>query len=257
MHRQRDVGHDRLRPRRRDFDESSRLLDQLVAHIVERGFLRGRDHFLVGERGQGDRVPVHHPTAAIDQPLLVKIDKGALHRARHNPSSIVKRSRDQSQEQPSRFSCSMMMPPCLSFHSQTRRRNSSRPRSWRVLLFCPCADLLFDHGLRGDPGVIGARQPEHFLAQHARAPGEDVLDGVVQDVPKGEHAGDVRRRDDDGIRRLGRSGVGRETSRRPASARTISPRPPAVRKPWKVPPWGAIIEERTTIAKRKPRAPVC
>jgi len=44
-------------------------------------------------------------------------------------------------------------------------------------------------------------QPEHFLAVHARLAGEDVLDGVVQDVAHREHAGDIRRRDDDGIRR--------------------------------------------------------
>ena len=82
MHRQRDVGHDRLRARGGDLDEVPRLLDQFVAHVIERRFLRGRDHFLIGERGERDRVPVHHPPSAIDQPLSVKIDKGALHRAR-------------------------------------------------------------------------------------------------------------------------------------------------------------------------------
>ena len=70
-----------------------------------------------------------------------------------------------------------------------------------------------DDGLGGDAGVVGAGQPEDFLAVHARLAGEDVLDGVVEDVAHGEHAGDVRRRDDDGIRRaFGRHarGVGGE-----------------------------------------------
>jgi hypothetical protein len=31
------------------------------------------------------------------------------------------------------LSCSVMRPPCCSFHFQTRLTNSSRPRSWRDL----------------------------------------------------------------------------------------------------------------------------
>ena len=60
---------------------------------------------------------------------------------------------------------------------------------------------LLDLHLRGDAGVVGAGQPEDFLAVHARLAAEDVLDGVVEHVPHVEHAGDIRRRDDDGIRR--------------------------------------------------------
>ena len=56
----------------------------------------------------------------------------------------------------------------------------------------------FFHGrLRGEARVVGAGQPEHFVAGLAGAAGEDVLDRVVEDVPEGQHAGDVRRRDDD------------------------------------------------------------
>ena len=68
-----------------------------------------------------------------------------------------------------------------------------------------------DNRLRGDAGVIGAGQPEHFLAVHARLAGEDVLDGVVEDVTHRKHAGDVRRGNDDGIRGLGRLRIGGET----------------------------------------------
>src|SRR4029077_20182519 len=42
------------------------------------------------------------------------------------------------------------------------------------------------------------------LAVHARLAGEDVLDRVVEHVPEREHARDVRRRDDNGIRGLRR-----------------------------------------------------
>ena len=44
---------------------------------------------------------------------------------------MVKRSRDQSQEAPRRFSWLTMVPPLSAFHSQTRSRNFSRPMSRR------------------------------------------------------------------------------------------------------------------------------
>src|SRR5665213_4484290 len=68
----------------------------------------------------------------------------------------------------------------------------------------------FDDGLRGDARVIRAGQPENFLAVHARLAGEDVLDSVVENVAEREHAGNIRRRDDDGIRWLRRFRVSDE-----------------------------------------------
>ncbi len=44
---------------------------------------------------------------------------------------MVKRSRDQSQEAPSRFSWLTIVPPDSAFHAQTRSRNFSRPMSRR------------------------------------------------------------------------------------------------------------------------------
>jgi len=44
--------------------------------------------------------------------------------------------------------------------------------------------------------VVGARDPQRGLAEHAVIAGEDVLDGVVERVPQVERAGDVRRRND-------------------------------------------------------------
>ncbi len=97
----------------------------------------------------------------------------------------------------------MIMPPCLSCHSSTRRKNSSRPRSWRVL-FSVRAQIFFDRGLRADSRVIHSRQPKNFESPHPCAACEDVLDGVVQNMAEREDAGDVRRRHHDRKRRLRR-----------------------------------------------------
>ena len=79
---------------------------------------------------------------------------------------MVKRSRDQSQEAPSRFSWLMIVPPDSAFHSQTFSTNSSRPIVAAVRLL-PLHHLPLDHHLRGDAGVIRAGLPQHVLAAHA------------------------------------------------------------------------------------------
>src|SRR5207302_11283231 len=49
--------------------------------------------------------------------------------------------------------------------------------------------------------------PKHFESPHSRAAGENVLDGIIQDVAEREHPGDVRRRHYDRERLLLRSRV--------------------------------------------------
>ena len=51
------------------------------------------------------------------------------------------------------------------------------------------------HTLRGNTRVVRARQPQHFLAVHARFAGENVLDRVVQHMPHVQHARNIRWRD--------------------------------------------------------------
>ena len=108
----------------------------------------------------------------------------------------------------------MMMPPCFSFHSHTRRRNSSRPRSCRVLLFLLAKFALY-HRLRRNAGVVGARQPEDFVARQTRPACENVLNRVVENVPEGEHAGDIRGRNDNRVCGLGGAGSAAKTLLQP------------------------------------------
>ena len=56
--------------------------------------------------------------------------------------------------------------------------------------------------------MVGAGEPEDFPAFHAGLAGEDVLDGVVEDVAEGEFARDVGRGHDDGVGLFGGVGVG-------------------------------------------------
>ena len=54
-------------------------------------------------------------------------------------------------------------------------------------------ELLLDDVLSGDSGVIGAGNPERFVADHSSPTDDHVLDGVVEAVAHVQHGGHVRR----------------------------------------------------------------
>ncbi len=108
---------------------------------------------------------------------------------------MVKRSRAQSTESPSRRIWPRIAPPDSAFHCQTRSTNASRPRSCRDSP--SAAELPLDHVLGGDAGVVHAGQPQRLVALHPPAPDQRVLDRVVERVAHVQRAGHVRRRDDD------------------------------------------------------------
>src|ERR1041384_630680 len=73
------------------------------------------------------------------------------------------------------------------------------------------AQGFFNDCLGRDAGVVSAGEPKDFFAIHPRLAGEDVLNGVVQDMPHVKHAGDVWWGNYDRVSRLGRCGIGGET----------------------------------------------
>ena len=109
---------------------------------------------------------------------------------------MVKRSRDQSQEAPSRFSWLTMAPPHSAFHSQTRSTKLVAAHVAAAGLLA-LHQLALDHHLGGDAGMVGARLPQHVAAAHALEAAQHVLQRVVERVAHVQRAGDVRRRDHD------------------------------------------------------------
>jgi hypothetical protein len=109
---------------------------------------------------------------------------------------MVNRSRLQSQEQPSRLSWLMMVPPLSVRHSQTRSMKGVAAQV--VTAFALLGQLPLHHVLGGDAGMVGAGQPQGVVAAHPVIAGQDILQGVVQGMAHMQDAGDVGRRDDDG-----------------------------------------------------------
>ena len=73
IHRNRDIAHECLGTRSRDLKKLSRLVHQLILHVIKLGVLRLHDDLFIRESRQGNRTPVHHPLAAINQSLLEEI----------------------------------------------------------------------------------------------------------------------------------------------------------------------------------------
>src|SRR5204862_4381424 len=69
-------GHNGFRPGRSDFDKTARLFNNLIPHIIKTSRLWLGNDFLIGERCLCSRVPIDHPTAAIDEAFVIKIDEG-------------------------------------------------------------------------------------------------------------------------------------------------------------------------------------
>ena len=158
-------------------DGKSGVVDQLVLHIIERALLLGRDHFLVGERGERAGAPVHHAQAAIDEALVVELHENFLHGA-----GVVGVEREAFARPVARCAdlAELLRDDAAEFVLPFPDAGDEFIAAEIVARFLfRGADAFLHGGLRGEPGVVGAGEPEHFLAFHARLAGEDVLDGVV------------------------------------------------------------------------------
>ena len=207
--RHRLVAEHRLRARRRH-DDKSLPADERIFDMPQMPLLLDHFDFLVGQRGAGHGVPIDHAFAAIDQPLFVELDKDAL------DATAVFRVQRESFARPIARSAqflelldddaAVLFLPCPDFLQEF-----FPAEVFAVLHDALLAQALLDDRLGGDAGVVGAGQPEDFVAFHARQPRQDVLNGVVEHVPQRQHAGDVGRRNDNRIGRLGRMRIGHET----------------------------------------------
>ena len=215
------VARNRFRPRRRNRQErrtgvapvsififfffslrQARRLSYGFGHfdfeIIEKTFLLLHHHFFVGQRRKRRGTPVHHALAAIDEAFLVEVHKHALHAARilrvHREPFARPVARRAELFQLLDDDAALFIFPFPDFLQKFFTAKVVAMFDFSFLL-----ERALDDGLRGDASVIRAGQPQNFLAVHARLAGEDVLDRVVEHMAEREHAGDVRRRDDDGI----------------------------------------------------------
>ena len=205
------VRGDRLRARGGDGQKSAGLLRDLDAEVIHEALLLLHEHLFVRERGERGGAPVHHAFAAVDEALLVEVHEHARHAARvvlvHREPRARPVARSAERAELLQNDAAVFFLPLPDFADERLAAEVV------AMLHHAFLSQRFLHDiLRRDARVVGARQPQHFVPRHARATGEDVLNRVVQHMPEREHAGDIRRRDDDGIRGLRRSRVGGEAA---------------------------------------------
>ena len=167
----------------------------------------GGDGFLVGESCTAARTPVNNAAPAVNELLLVQ----AYEHLAHRPRQAVVHS------EPLAFPVTRASQALQLFQNRAPVALFPGPHACEELLASQLVAVesflgktAFNHILRRDAGMIGAREPQAVLAAHPVVANQDVLQSVVQHVPHSQAAGNIRGRDDDREARPRRGFVGVE-----------------------------------------------
>ena len=194
IHGDRSVSHDGLRAGGGDLQPDAGVLHDLKFEVVEVSFLFLGNDLLVAQRGEGDRAPVNHPLAPVDESLVVEIDEDFLHLAgirlvHCEALTGPVAGATELLELPYNDAAVLLLP----FPDTLEELFATEVMAGLFLFF---AQFALHDGLRCNAGVIGARKPEDLVAGLSGPTSENVLKGVVEDVAKGQDAGDIWRWDD-------------------------------------------------------------
>ena len=169
---------------------------QGIGQMIQGGFGRGVLNLVIGQGRVAARAPVDDILPTVDQPLLVQGDENFAHRPGQafvhgetfaGPVHAGPQTADLVQD----ASAVVFLPfPDLFdefFPTQVLALDASGHQ------------FALNHVLSGDARMIRARHPEHGLAVLAHVAAHDVLQGDVQGMAHMQGAGDVGRRDDNGV----------------------------------------------------------
>ena len=193
VHRDGGVGEHRLGPDGRDRDRARSRLERVVDHVE--GVLHGPLLDLeVRDRRAQARVPVDHVVVAVDEPLLVEVHEHAGDRAHvvvvHREALVLVVERGAQLAELARDVVAVLLDPLPDPLDERLAPDLLARAALRL-------ELLLDHPLGGDPGVVLAVDPLGALPAHARHPDLEVLNRGVERVPHVQVAGHIRRRHGD------------------------------------------------------------
>src|SRR5512132_1081762 len=134
----------------------------------------------VGNGGSQERVPVDQPLVAIDQAPFVQVDEyladGGGKPLVHGEAFAGPVAGSAQAAQLGGDGTPRLRLPCPYPFDEAF---APQPLPGESL----ARELLLDHHLRGDAGVIGTGLPERIAPAHARIPDQNVLQRVVEGVP--------------------------------------------------------------------------
>ena len=154
-------------------------------------------HLQVGDRRVELRVPIDEALVLIDEPRAIELDEDLHHGARQ---ALVEREALPRPVAGGAEALQLLDDRAAQFRlpgpDALQKFLAAQVAAARLL---PLHELALDDHLRRDASVVRARLPEHVATLHARVPGQNILQRVVERMAHMQIAGDVRRRNDDGV----------------------------------------------------------
>ncbi len=172
-------------------------IGQRVAQVPQMALLVMVFHFEVGDCGVQLGVPVYQPLATVDQAVFVQAHEGFLNGFgqavvhREALAAPVDR-RAQATDLAADVATGLILPFPDFFEKFVATQI--------VTALTQGFELALHQHLRGDTGVVGARLPQGVATLHAAEADQGVHDRVIETVAHVQAAGDVRRRNHDGVR---------------------------------------------------------
>ncbi len=188
----------------------ARAIGEGIADVPEMAGFLAVDDLLVREGGAALGAPVDDAVALVDEAVVVEADEDLLHgvgeplvegEALAGP---VAGGADGAQL-PDDLAAILLLP----LPDFVQELLATQVVAGQVLLLL---EVCLHLRLGGNAGVVHAGNPAGLATLHLLIADQDVLQGVVEDVPQGEDARHVGRRDDDGVGLLGAVGRGVEVS---------------------------------------------
>ena len=165
-----------------------------IANLPQVALLLLVDDFKIADGGLAARAPVNDVRAAIDKALLVEADEGFPDGDRqvlaHREVFALPIDRVADPLHLFEDGAAVVLLPLPH----------AREKSFAAHLLAGCAfahHLAFDEHLRGDAGVVGARNPEHTISAHSPPANQDVALSVLKHVAHVQVSRHVGRRQKD------------------------------------------------------------
>ena len=199
-----------LRPGRCDGNEPPGILCERVADVPQRTLGFAALNLEIRDHGVHHRVPVDEPLVAVNETLAIKLDKDSPYRGRETRvhreplAAPIRRSAEATQLIDDGAARLLLPFP----HAGDEAFSPDI-----VLAPVFLDELIGDDDLRGDPGVIGARLPQHVATPHALIADQHILQGKGQRVTHVQDPRHIRGRHHDCVRRFAAVEVGGEATR--------------------------------------------
>jgi hypothetical protein len=194
--RDRDVTQHRFRTCGCD-DDLAAAVGERIADLPELALLLLALHFQVGHRGAEHGIPIHEALAAIDEAVLVQAHERLEHRS----------GKSRVHREPLARPVRRRAEPAHLARDRVARFLLPRPHALDERFAAQVAprlafdrELLLDHDLGGDTGVVGAHLPQRVVAAHAVIADQHVHQRLLKRVAHVQRTRHVRRRQLDAIR---------------------------------------------------------